>query len=381
MYYQHARVRGQRLHLDSACGPALEIARPGQDQANQRWPAGRGSDQTLVPRWVPYLFAGLAVAVAPGIAHVFASAPPLHLAEHWRLAWGGFDTALAGLLAATGLALFRRSPLAEVFAAMTATLLCCDAWLDVLSSSGHGIGAALVPVAEAAFAELPLAALFAWVAVRLARDVAGARPTLRRAGFRIHHRRLLPPAADYPALPDAEPAGSQARWRQWTYQGHTGQPARLPWWLPVACLGSALVLLPWIAWLFVTLPQTELAAHWGLARAGLALALAIVLAASAVALLRRWPVAKVLVAMAAALLIRDAWFNVLTARQGHAAVALAVAAGLELPLAGLCLWVAVSYARAVTVARPYVPRTAQTDRPRGRQTPASGDSSPVTVRT
>lgn len=109
----------------------------------------------------------------------------------------------------------------------------------------------------------------------------------------------------------------------------------------------------------------------GAARAGLALALAIVLAASAVALLRRWPVAKVLVAMAAALLIRDAWFNVLTARQGHAAVALVVAAGLELPLAGLCLWVAVSYARAVTVARPYVPaqrrQTARADAKPPRQ--------------
>ncbi len=375
MYHQHVRVRGQRLHLDSACGPALygtrEIARPGQDQSKQRWPAGRGSDQTLVPRWVPYFFAGLAIAVAPGIAHVFASAPPLHLAEHWRLAWGGFDMALAGLLAATGLALFRRSALAEVFAAMTATLLCCDAWLDVLSSSGHGIGATLVPVAEAAFAELPLAALFAWVAVRLAREGADARPSLHRAGFRIHHRRLLPSAGDYPALPDAEPAGSPARWRQRTYREHTEQPARLPWWLPAACLGFGLLLIPWIAWLFVTLPQTELAAHWGLARAGLALALALVLAASAVALLRRWPVAKVLVAMAAALLMRDAWFNVLTARQGHAAVALAVAAGLELPLAWLCLWVAVSYARAVTVARPYVPaqrrQTARADAKPPRQ--------------
>ena len=98
----------------------------------------RGVGQTLVPRWVPYLFAVLSLALAPSIARVFAAAPPLHLAMHWRLAWGGFDVALAALLAATGLALFRRSALAEVLAAMTATLLCCDAWLDVLSSAGHG---------------------------------------------------------------------------------------------------------------------------------------------------------------------------------------------------------------------------------------------------
>jgi len=314
----------------------------------------RGVEETLVPRWVPCLFAVLSLALAPSIVRVFASAPPLHLAVHWRLAWGGFDVALAALLAATGLALFRRSALAEVLAAMTATLLCCDAWLDVLSSVGQGRSATVAAIGEAALAELPLAALFAWVAVRFASAVAGARPSLQRAGFRIHRRRLVPPAGNYPVLLDEEPA-SRPRWRQWTPRGHAEQPGLLlPWWLPAACLGLAIVLIPWIAWLFATLPQTQLAAHWDLARAGPDLALAIVLAASAVALLRRWPVAEVLVAMAAALLLRDAWFNVLTARRGHAAIALGVAAGLELPLAGLCLWVAALYARAVEVAWPYV---------------------------
>jgi hypothetical protein len=252
--------------------------------------AARGADEILVPRWVPYLFAVFSLALAPGIARVFAAAPPLHLAMHWRLAWGGFDVALAVLLAATGLALFRRSALAEVLAAMTATLLCCDAWLDVLSSAGQGTAATVISIGEAALVELPLAALFTWVAVRFAGAVAEARPALQRAGFRIRHRRLLPPAGGYPALRDAEAAGSQPRWRQWTPRGHAGQPGLLlPWWLPAACLGLVLVLIPWTAWLFVTLPQTELGGQWGLARAGLDLALAIVLAASAVALLRRWP--------------------------------------------------------------------------------------------
>jgi hypothetical protein len=242
---------------------------------------------------VPYFFAILSLALAPGIARVFATAPPLHLAMHWRLAWGGFDVALAALLAATGLALFRRFALAEVLAAMTATLLCCDAWLDVLSSAGHGRSATMAAIGEAVFAELPLAALFAWVAARFARAVAEAQPSLQRAGFRIHDRRLVPPAGNYPARPDEEPA-SQPQWRQWTPRGHAEQPGLLlPWWLPAACLGLVIMLIPWIAWLFATLPQAQLAAHWELARAGPDLALAIVLAASAVALLRRWPVAEV----------------------------------------------------------------------------------------
>lgn len=314
----------------------------------------RGVEETLVPRWVPCLFAVLSLALAPAIARVFASAPPLHLAMHWRLAWGGFDVALAALLAATGLALLRGSALAGVLAAMTATLLCCDAWLDVLSSVGPGLTATVAAIGEAAFTELPLAALFAWVALRLARVVAEARPSLRQAGFQIRHRRLVPPAGNDPAQLDGEPA-SQPRWRQWTPRCRAGQPGLLlPWWLPAACLGLAIVLIPWIAWLFATLPQTQLAAHWHLARAGPDLALAIVLVASAVALLRRWPTAEVLVAVAAALLLKDAWFNVLTARRGHSADALGIAIGLELPLAGICLWVAALHARAVEVAWPYV---------------------------
>ncbi len=47
----------------------------------------------------------------------------------------------------------------------------------------------------------------------------------------------------------------------------------------------------------------------GLARVGNDLALAIVLAASTVALPRRCSGSEVLVAVAAALLLRDAWFN------------------------------------------------------------------------
>lgn len=307
--------------------------------------------EALVPRWVPWLFAVLSVVLIPGTVRVFVAAPPLHLAQHWRLAWGGFDVGLACLLAATGVALFRRSALAEVLAAMTATLLCCDAWLDVVSSAGQGAGATAAAVVEAVFVELPLAALFGWVAVRFAAVVADARPSLLRAGFRIHRRRLLVPAGSYPA--PARHARGRPAWWQWTYRGRA-QSWLVPWWLPTACFGLALLLMAWVVWLFLTLPRRELAGHWPLARAGLAIALALVLAVSAVALQRQWTIAEVLVAVAAALLLRDAWFSVLTARRGHAGPALAVAAGIELPLAALCLWVAVIYARAVSVAWPYV---------------------------
>lgn len=323
----------------------------GTDPRSQRRRPAAG--ESLVPRWVPWLFATLSAALVPGIVRVATSAPPLRLAEHWRLAWGGFDVGLAFFLAATGAALFRRSALAQVLAAMTATLLCCDAWLDVLSSLNQGTGATVISVAEAVLVELPLAALFGWTAIRFARVVTAVLPALQQAGYRIRRGRMLAPAGGHPPERAADPARPPASWRQWTYSGRR-QSWLLPWWLPGACFGLALALLPWIAWLSLSLPGSVPVVNWGLVRAGFAVALAVTLAVSAVALARGWPVAEVLVAMAAALLLRDAWFNVLTARLAHAATALGVAAGLELPLAVLCLWVAAVHARAVAVAWPYV---------------------------
>lgn len=337
--------------------------------------------ESLVPRWVPWLFVVLSAALIPGIVRVLTSAPPLHFAEHWRLAWGGFDVGLAFFLAVTGAATFRRSAFAQVLAAMTATLLCCDAWQDVLNSLGQGVGATVISVAEAVLAELPLAAVFGWTAIRFARVVTVALPVLQRAGFMIRHGRLLAPADGYPPKLAADPVRSPASWRQWTYSGRR-QSWLLPWWLPAGCFSFALALLPWIAWLFLSLPGSVLVVNWGLARAGFAVALAVALAVSALALARGWPVAEVLVAVVAALLLRDAWFNVLTAGRAHAGTALGIAAGLELPLAALCLWVAVVHARAVAVAWPYVRDLALSrcrddragaDRPAGRGSRRTGD--------
>ena len=85
----------------------------------------------------------------------------------------------------------RRSPYAEVAAAVSGTLLVCDAWFDLLTSrtTGELVQAAL----EAALVELPLAALCFWMAINLAHAVEVARPFLRAAGFKIENNRLLPP--------------------------------------------------------------------------------------------------------------------------------------------------------------------------------------------
>jgi len=150
---------------------------------------GRG--KWLIPPWIAPAFILCALVLTPWTAFLFLSLPRHYVANHWQLAWGGFDIGLGLALAVTALTVARRSPFAEVTAAVTGTLLVCDAWFDVLTArpTGDIVQAAL----EAAFIELPLAALCFWMATNLAHAVEVARPFLRAAGFTVENNRLVPP--------------------------------------------------------------------------------------------------------------------------------------------------------------------------------------------
>ena len=151
--------------------------------------SGRG--RWLVPPWIAPVFILCAVILISWAGFVIATLPRNYTANHWWVAWGGFDIALGIALVATSVAVIRRSPFAEVAATVCGTLLVCDAWFDVMTSrtSGEIVQAAL----EAALVELPLAALCFWMATNLARAVEVARSYLRAAGFRIENNRLMPP--------------------------------------------------------------------------------------------------------------------------------------------------------------------------------------------
>jgi hypothetical protein len=156
------------------------------------------ADSMLVPWWLPRLFLIFGLALAPWIIWLLVSLPSQEVAAHWEIAWGGFDVALAALLVATAVTLTRRSPLAEIFAAMAAAFLFCDAWFDVMTS--RGTPTVIVAILEAVFVELPLAVTCLWIALNVERVVADVRPFLVRAGFRIERRRIVPPA-DFPNEP------------------------------------------------------------------------------------------------------------------------------------------------------------------------------------
>jgi hypothetical protein len=106
-------------------------------------------------RWIATAFAVSAVGVVGWTFFLARSLPNVHDADHWRIAWVGFDIGLAIALAGVALAAYRRSPWLEGVAAGSAALLVCDAWFDVLSSRTHR--ELLGSIALAACIELPAA--------------------------------------------------------------------------------------------------------------------------------------------------------------------------------------------------------------------------------
>jgi hypothetical protein len=123
--------------------------------------------------------------------------------------------------------------------------------------------------------------------------------------------------------------------------------------LPVLFLGAALVLVPWLGWLAISLPCRYLSWHWGIAWAGFDAGLALALASTGFAALRQAPWLDRAAVASATLLAADAWFDVLTSRGGRAlALATSEALAIELPLALLCIWVARASARRPAHGHP-----------------------------
>jgi hypothetical protein len=83
---------------------------------------------------------------------------PMHYrAGQWDAAWTGFDIALLLGLGGTALANLLRRQIMVAFMLITATLLCCDAWFDVMLSWSSSEGP--ISIATALLLELPIAAL------------------------------------------------------------------------------------------------------------------------------------------------------------------------------------------------------------------------------
>jgi hypothetical protein len=105
----------------------------------------------------------------------------------------------------------------------------------------------------------------------------------------------------------------------------------------VLLAGSALVLVPWIVYLGLTLPPRYVAAHWDVTWVGFDVLLLVMMVTTAVlGYLRRQML--VLTAFATGiLLICDAWFDVVTSHGDDQIWSIVSAVAVELPLAALLI--------------------------------------------
>ncbi|WP_369393310.1 hypothetical protein AB5J72_41500 [Streptomyces sp. CG1] len=116
----------------------------------------------------------------------------------------------------------------------------------------------------------------------------------------------------------------------------------LPRWVGPLYLTLSTILLPWIIYLSHTLPQRQLSGHYRMAWVGFDIFLLGQLARTgAYALRPHWrgrvpPHA----AASAAMLCVDAWFDTTTSTSSDLPISIALALAVELPLAGLCWWLA-----------------------------------------
>ncbi|HET9647741.1 MAG TPA: hypothetical protein VFP34_05860 [Microlunatus sp.] len=102
-------------------------------------------------------------------------------------------------------------------------------------------------------------------------------------------------------------------------------------------LVAALVLVPWIGYLAVTLPTAYEAGHWNLAWVGFDVVLLVLIATTAVLARRSHPMLPVTAFATGVLLVCDAWLDSTTSSGSDHTWALITALVVELPLAAVLL--------------------------------------------
>jgi len=117
--------------------------------------------------------------------------------------------------------------------------------------------------------------------------------------------------------------------------------APAPTWTGPLYLWLAILLVPWTVYLGLVLPERTTSAHWDVAWVGFDVIEFATLALTGWFAYRRSTWVEVSASAAAALLLVDAWFDITTATGGwDLAQALIMGVVIELPLAGLSLWIA-----------------------------------------
>jgi hypothetical protein len=139
------------------------------------------------------------VVLAAWIGLLAATLPKYYRSGGWRGAWVGFDIALLAAFAATGWAAWRRRQILIICLVVLATLLCCDAWFDVvLDARTAGFQTSLL---SALLIELPLAAVAILGARRLLRMTNAVMLRYRGKGGPVPRLRVIPLVGVEPGRP------------------------------------------------------------------------------------------------------------------------------------------------------------------------------------
>ncbi|MEV7502788.1 hypothetical protein [Streptomyces sp. NPDC093018] len=119
-------------------------------------------------------------------------------------------------------------------------------------------------------------------------------------------------------------------------------------WTLIGLAAAAVLLVPWMAVLAMTLPGRTTVDHWPLAWIGLDVLMAAGCAATALLGLRADPRARLTASATASTAVLDAWFDITTAGSGTALLQAVGCAVAEAALAGACVYLAVGKGRGRT---------------------------------
>ena len=145
-----------------------------------------------------FLAMGATLALIPWTLIYIAQLPDHHTAKHWNLAWAGFDIGLCVALGVTAWCALRERALLIIALVVSATLLVCDAWFDVVTSIGTDDQ--MMTLLTALAIELPLAFYFALLTRRvLVTAIRLSRPEY--AGTALHAVPLATDQAKEPVTP------------------------------------------------------------------------------------------------------------------------------------------------------------------------------------
>jgi hypothetical protein len=139
------------------------------------------------------------LGLAAWIGLLAVTLPRYYRSGGWRGAWVGFDIALLVAFAATGWASWQRRQILIVCLVVLATLLCCDAWFDVvLDAHTKGFWLSLL---SAVLIELPLAGVAILGARRLLRMTNAVMLRYRGMTGRVPRLRDIPLVGVEPGRP------------------------------------------------------------------------------------------------------------------------------------------------------------------------------------